>query len=173
MGNSGSLLIEAAQKNNTAKARELIKAGIDINWRDEKGANALNWAGWLLKIILNNYYISSTFVAHMSFVLEMLNLEAYNGNLELCMALVEHGININNQNLAGWTPLHDASQNGHCEVIEYLLGLKKLDLTKKTSNGWSPLHLAASYGRLDAVKMLIEDGLDIHQMSHTGISCCK
>ena len=45
MGNSGSLLIEAAQKNNTAKARDLIKAGIDINWRDEKGANALNWAG--------------------------------------------------------------------------------------------------------------------------------
>lgn len=49
------------------------------------------------------------------------------------------------QTCDGVTALHEASKNGHKEIIAVLLA-KNADANKATSSGLLPLHIAAQYG---------------------------
>lgn len=49
------------------------------------------------------------------------------------------------QTCAGATALHEASKNGHKEIVAVLL-TKNADANKPTNSGLLPLHVAAQYG---------------------------
>ena len=49
------------------------------------------------------------------------------------------------QTCDGVTALHEASKNGHEEVVAVLL-TKNADANKPTNSGLLPLHVAAQYG---------------------------
>ena len=57
----------------------------------------------------------------------------------------------------GSTPLHFACQNGHLNVIQYLITECKCDPMSKNNNGSTPLHLACLNGHLDVVQYLITE----------------
>ena len=45
----------------------------------------------------------------------------FQGDLTKCESLLDMGANLNSQDHAGWTPLHEAAQRGHIELVEVLL----------------------------------------------------
>jgi ankyrin repeat protein len=55
----------------------------------------------------------------------------------------------------GDTPLHQASQNGHLDVVKYLVE-NRVDVNVVNEDGWTPLYLAAKKGNVEVVKFLVE-----------------
>ena len=60
--------------------------------------------------------------------------------------------------MSGLTVLHCAAQNGHSNIVRYLLKVhRNIDLNIKDHWGKVPLHLAASRGHAEVVNLLIRD----------------
>ena len=75
----------------------------------------------------------------------------------------------------GWTPMHDACQNGHLNVCEWLYenGAKE-DVSKADNEGWTPMIVACKHGHLSVCKWLNEVGAksDIYKANHAdGLRC--
>ena len=83
-----------------------------------------------------------------------LHYAAYNGNLELCQLLVDNGARINSKNSADCTPLFLASQQGQCNVVEYLLQTRRaaVNVVDKMYS-LSPFDVAAN----DSIRKLFKD----------------
>ena len=60
----------------------------------------------------------------------------------------------------GYTPLHEAVNEGYPNVLELLLRHKG-DVNCRANNGCTPLHLAASHGYVDCVRVLLMHDADI------------
>jgi ankyrin repeat protein len=63
-------------------------------------------------------------------------------------------IDINAKGLDGWTALHFASNEGHHEVVSFLLK-HKVDLEAITNMGRKALHIATIRGNYEVVELLI------------------
>jgi len=68
----------------------------------------------------------------------------------------------------GTTPLCIASEEGHLEVVKYLIGNGANINQAKTKNGATPLLTASLNGHLDVVKHLIEKKANIKQALTSG-----
>ncbi|CAK4105663.1 unnamed protein product [Aphanomyces euteiches] len=73
--------------------------------------------------------------------------------------------------MSGRSPLHEASDNGHLDVLKSLLDRgARLDTTGRI--GRSPLHEAAANGHLDVVKELLDRGAG-HDMTGQVMKCLE
>lgn len=66
----------------------------------------------------------------------------------------------NHKGVFGYTPLHEATANGHAQVLDYLLD-KGGDVNCRANSGYTPLHLASSSGHVECVKVLLKHCADI------------
>ena len=71
--------------------------------------------------------------------------------------LLEHGADVNGQDLDGWTPLHVASISGALEVVRLLLE-HGADVEAKKNDGNTALQVATDIGHDEVVKLLGEHG---------------
>ena len=78
---------------------------------------------------------------------------------ELTRYLVAKGLNINNQNAYGRTPLYTHSTTG-APLVAVLLELGA-DVNLANNDGCTPLFTALANARVDTVKLLLEHGADI------------
>ena len=53
-----------------------------------------------------------------------------------------------------------ACQNGHIEIVKYLVE-HGADINKRNNDGWSPLLIVCFNGHIEIVKYLMEHGADI------------
>ncbi len=74
---------------------------------------------------------------------------------------------VNDKDKYGNTPLHDASDNGYKEVVEFLIS-KGADVNAKSNNGGTPLLRASQNGHKEVVEFLISKGADVNAKSDTG-----
>ena len=84
------------------------------------------------------------------------------GNLEQLENLFAKLPNISALTKYGYsldTPLHIASQNGHAEVVEFLIE-KGLDVNIQNKDGVTPLYEACKNGHSNVIKILIKAGVD-------------
>lgn len=58
---------------------------------------------------------------------------------------------------SGKTPLHEACQGGHSDVLELLLGYTR-EVDTQDSDGQSPAHVAAYNGELHCLQLLNDKG---------------
>ena len=65
-----------------------------------------------------------------------------------------------NMRVFGYTPLHEATANGHSDILDYLLG-QGGTVNCRANSGYTPLHLAASSGYVECVKVLLKHNADI------------
>ncbi|KAM6398060.1 BRCA1-associated RING domain protein 1 isoform 2-T2 [Pluvialis apricaria] len=79
------------------------------------------------------------------------------GDLAAVEELLKNGADPNVKDNAGWTPLHEACNHGHEEVVELLLQYKALVNTTGYQND-SPLHDAAKNGHVSIVELLLLHG---------------
>jgi ankyrin repeat protein len=63
--------------------------------------------------------------------------------------------------IVGNTPIHVASQNGHIEIVNFLIN-RKANLDAKNNKGNTAFHMALSYDYFECCDCLIKAGADIH-----------
>lgn len=85
-----------------------------------------------------------------------LMLAALRGDMELVLALINRGADINKP---GWAPLHYAATKGSVPIVRELLD-KSAYIDAESPNGTTPLMMAAMYGSPEVVKILLEAGAD-------------
>ena len=69
----------------------------------------------------------------------------------------------------GETALHEAAENGHIEVCDYLIG-RGAPLNARDDDGETPLHEAAGDGRLEVVKLLLASGAQLDPQDREGLT---
>ena len=69
----------------------------------------------------------------------------------------------------GWTALHLAAYYGHPEAMGLLLA-RGADVSLRSSNSMenTPLHAAVAGRQFEAVKLLLENGIDVNATQHGG-----
>jgi ankyrin repeat protein len=89
---------------------------------------------------------------------------AEQGNCDKIKKLIqqEKGIDINQADTNGYTPLYLAAKNGHTKVVELLLK-HGADINKTNNYDTTPLLMAIINNRIDIVQLLLEHSADINQ----------
>ena len=67
----------------------------------------------------------------------------------------------------GYTPIHEAVNSGHSEVLKLLLEHNG-NPNCRANSGYTPLHLAASSGHVNCVRVLLENDADISNKDEYG-----
>ncbi|XP_072313998.1 tonsoku-like protein [Eucyclogobius newberryi] len=85
------------------------------------------------------------------------------GNLKQAQYLIEQGHPVNPRDYCGWTPLHEASNHGHYDIVAVLLdrGAYINDPGGPLCEGVTPLHDALACGNLAVARLLIERGASV------------
>ena len=93
------------------------------------------------------------------------------GQLEVAKLLILRSANVNAPRDDGYTPLILASQNGHAEVVRYLLSLNADASSMTASHGTTALIQAAQEGHLEVVKLLVANRADPNlSMTYAGLT---
>ncbi|XP_037804224.1 ankyrin-3-like [Penaeus monodon] len=155
--------LDAFQKKDLRKVRELIAGGFDANavFQDKKNKECrpLHLAAdgghvEIVKILLQS---GADKEAKNYEGMTPLHLASWGGHAEVIEVLLQKGANGNARTDEGMTAIHLASMGGHVSSMEALAAA--CDILLVTRDGKSALHLAAEYGNLGAVQWLHLQGL--------------
>lgn len=127
-----SPVADAAQRNDVAAVRALLKQGADVNLAQGDGMTALHWAAVNGNVALAQLLIRSK------------------ANV---VALTRNG---------AYTPVHLAARGGHGALVRLLLGAGASVTAVTTSGGATPLHFASGSGSVEAVRALLERGAEVN-----------
>lgn len=126
---SGLSIIEATEKGDINRVKELIEAGVDLNVRNpENGQTPLIIA------------------IYTPLVKE-----------KIALMLLNENVNVNAVDNNNFTALHGAAFYQHTKLLKLLIE-KKADLEIKDSSGSTAVSIAANRGNLDCLKILVEAG---------------
>ncbi|XP_035709866.1 kinase D-interacting substrate of 220 kDa B isoform X2 [Folsomia candida] len=92
------------------------------------------------------------------------------GKLNFVRALLEHGADINAEDVDNWTPLLFAAREGFDEIVADLID-HGAGLDHKDIGGWTPLMWACYKGRTKSAKLLIEKGADVNMYGSYSVTC--
>lgn len=132
-GAGWSILLAAGSDCDGEVARELIRAGADINARDKEGNTPLILAaGWQ---DFRKYFMGRP------------------GNTEVLRELIKAGADVNMPNKKGRTPLHEAAQLENPDNLAALL-VAGAKVDARDTAGRTPLHDAAAANMVDTVEIV-------------------
>jgi glycerophosphodiester phosphodiesterase len=124
---SGAVLALATKANYTVIVEMLVKAGVDINWRDQTGETAL--------------HVAARFGHHECAEVILRGSDMAKADLEII------------ENSYAWTPLHVAAVDGHLSVVRLLVDAGA-DVYRTDSSGWTAKEHAALRGHMDIARLL-------------------
>jgi ankyrin repeat protein len=155
-------IINAVEKGNKKEILKLLKAGVDVNIKDEDGYTALILASYnghteTVKILLEsgadvNIKDEDGYTALIT--------ASSQGHAETVKLLLESGADVNAENKESFTALMYASLNGHIGTVKLLLEAGA-DANVKNEYGETALDIAESRGHTETVKLLLEAGAEI------------
>ncbi|XP_027857210.1 tonsoku-like protein isoform X1 [Xiphophorus couchianus] len=92
-----------------------------------------------------------------------LHRASIDGDLRQVLYLVEQGHPVNPRDYCGWTPLHEACNHGHHDVVAVLLdrGANINDPGGPLCEGVTPLHDALTCGNFKVARLLVERGASV------------
>lgn len=122
--NIPGLLSEAVQNGHTGVAKALIYYGANINSLDNFGQSILILAISTRQRNLTKFIIESgidcTLVLHRKNKVNALHLAAQLGETEIVACLLAKGMNVNQKNILGETPIFFSIAHGFLETAEFL-----------------------------------------------------
>lgn len=170
----------AAEKNYVDVVEALLAAGVDVNIRSEKQkltpliSAACCGSSEAVKALLK---AKADIDAQSSTGNTALMLAIDRGKIEVALALIEGGANLEIKGQKGWTALHNAASGGDKGYKEVAEGLIKhhasVDALSETL--LTPLHEAAGKSLVDLVRLLVDAGADVNardKFSNTPLRMC-
>jgi ankyrin repeat protein len=166
---SRAQIADAAMRGDTAKVRQLLKQGADVNAAQGDGMTALHWAaqrGDLDEAKMLLYAGARLEATTRNGSYTPLHLASRVGKVSLIKALLQGGANANAATSSGGaTPLHFAAGQGSPDAITALVeGGAKIDASD-SAWGETPLMWASSANRVAAVQVLIAKGASVKAAS--------
>jgi|WetSurMetagenome_2_1015567.scaffolds.fasta_scaffold00001_476 ankyrin repeat protein len=140
-------------------AESLIRYGADIDYQDNHGVTALNYA---------SAYGSFSFVDLLIYYRADIDKRDHYGTTPLMSAiwagyanvadlLIQNGANLEARDDDGFTPFLIAAQNGDTLMLHYLIK-EGVNIYVKCGKGWDALNLCIKYNHRDAIEMLVKSG---------------
>lgn len=84
-----------------------------------------------------------------------------NGEPDAVRKLLDEGVEVDEANYAGNTPLHRAAEWNHAAIAVLLLDAGA-EPSRANRRSWTPLHYAARYGSVEAARALVEHGAQVN-----------
>lgn len=165
-------LADAAQRQDHAAARALIKQRKDVNAPQPGGATALHWAAHWDDSELAELLIAAgaRVDAANEYGVTPLVLAAANGSAPMVERLVAAGANANYAQPTGETVLMTASRAGNAQAVKALLAAGAAVDIREPVSSQTALMWAAAEGHTDTVKLLLERGAEVNARSKTRFS---
>ncbi len=154
---------DAAQADDVAAVRSLLRDGADVNAAQADGMTALHWAArnadpamvGVLAYAGANLEATTRLGGYTA-----LHLAARNGHEGVVRALLEAGSHVDARTGTGATALHLAAGAGNAAAIRALLDHGADVNARESAAEQTPLIFAVAENRLEAVKVLLERGAD-------------
>lgn len=162
--------LRAARFDDLRRIKTLIEQGVNPNQTEsERGESAL-----MLTVREDSYQVFQYLIFHPQIDLNAranngdtaLMLAAYLGKVDWLSELIFAGAQINQ---VGWTALHYAAAIGDEQIIAVLLE-NSAYIDAESPNKTTPLMMAARKGDLPAVKLLVQEGADVHLKNLLGLT---
>jgi len=145
-------ILQAANRNETAKVVDLLRRGMDVNTVDREGNSLLMIAARnnnldLARFLLDNRANPERRNPHGD---SALMLAAMLGHQEMVALMLERKPELNH---AGWNALHYAAFSGHAGTVALLVAAGS-DVNLRAPNTQTALMLAAKNGHFEVVRIL-------------------
>ena len=163
------------QTGTVAEVQQAIKAGADVNARNDYGVTPLmcavaynTHAGVLSVLIKASADVNAKDTDRMT---PLMYAAEYNTNAKVLSVLIKAGAEVNAKNVDGMTPLmYAAGYNTNADVL-YALIKAGADVNAKDSDGLTPLMYAAGLATNPAVlHALIKAGADVKAKDNEGVT---
>jgi ankyrin repeat protein len=157
----GINVLPAGQESECLEiAESLIRYGADIDFQDNRGVTALNYAS-----IYGSFQAADLLLYYMADI----DKKAFDGTTPLMAAiwaghaniadlLIQNGANMEARDNEGFTPFLIAAQNGDTLLLDYLIK-KGVDIYEKDRFNWDALSLSIKYDHREATEMLLKAGM--------------
>jgi uncharacterized protein len=119
---SNEELFQAVKRGDEGLVASYIKAGIDVNAKEEDGRTALLIAaekgdpGMVTLLAENGADVNVSDIDGYTALIYV----AYKGDIEIAMLLLKHGANVHARDKDGWTALRFARMQGKTQMAELL-----------------------------------------------------
>ena len=158
-----SPLMKASEHGNISAVQKLIKEGIRINERDDKGYTPLMCASWsgrteIVKLLISN---GADVNAKDSTGYTPLMYAISSEKTETAKLLINNGADVNAKDSAGQTPLLLASSYGYLDIAKRLIE-KGADVNSRNHDKSSPLLLALAANNHELSILLLNKGADVN-----------
>jgi len=128
----------------------------------------------LFKIVLSGTYDRYKFAEHKrdlhkktSLYSSVLHFGVLGGNIKTMKYLIAQGVNIDERNVYGETPLHWCCKEGNIEIAKLLIA-NGCDMKVKDCDGNTPLHWAAEYNQHEIVSYLLSQNVEVNNKNSEG-----
>ena len=95
-----------------------------------------------------------------------LHMACERGFVEIAVALLDAGADVDNKNEDEQTPLHLAAKNGRTKIVKELLKRDKYSVNDEDFESQTALHLACIHGHFKVVAALIKADADIQARNY-------
>ncbi len=154
---SSQPLMQAVKANDSARVRQLIAGGVNVDTPDSSGDVPLIMAAYLGHSEITRLLLEAgadVTAVDPGMKATALHAAAYAGRTEPARLLIQHGIDIDAQGpYNGYTALHDAIWQNNVETARVLIEAGA-DLTLRNHEGQTPLEMAKARGRKQIVALI-------------------
>lgn len=164
-------LVNAAFNHNKNQIKLLLKAGVNVNGRNNEGNTALNTA-----IEYRYKDIADLLVQHEANI-NLPDEKDYTPlmkavyDIDLVKFLVKKGADINYKTNDGVTPLFSAVDSGNIETVDYFLSIKA-NVNDRLHDGTTALMRSMwripDKNKSEIVKKLLQHGVDVNNYNNDG-----
>lgn len=166
------LLICAINNNNLDEIKKLIKSGISINQKDDKGYMSLMYAANMLDTEIINFLLENGSDPNINdnygtnSCIHLVSRQKYKWAdekiKEVLKQFISKGANIYNKTKEkGYNVFMFSVAYGYLETVKLLLNYN-FDINERDFEEFTPLHLAIVNSQPEIVKLLLESGANIN-----------
>ena len=161
-------LVDAAQGQDVAALRALLRDGVDVDAPQADGATPLAWAVHWDHHAMVDLLLAAGADASAANELGVtpLMLASTNGSAPMVGTLLEAGTNPNAARSSGDTALMMAARSGNPRAVRLLVAAGA-DVNRATAGGHTALMWASAERQADVVTLLVEIGADVHARAAT------